>query len=79
MRALAFLVPAIRRLASRVAASKISLERRVAAAGELGKGQPPIESCNRAWEPILYFEYTDRYEITTHYSDPYLELVELID
>ena len=71
-------VAAIRRLASRIESAETGLRRRVQAALSLGRGVPPIEAHNKAWEPLLYFEYTIDYQILTHYSDPYLELLQLV-
>ena len=51
-------------------------EKKVRDTVSLGRRPPPLEADNREWEPLLYFEYDEDYRMTTHYSTPYLELIE---
>jgi hypothetical protein len=66
---------AARRLKSRVDSARTTIERKVDRAWRLVGSPPPLEAVNRAWEPLCYFEYTDIFTVTTHYSTPYLELI----
>ena len=66
---------ASQRLRSRVDSAIVAVERKVDSAMRLERNPPPLEADNRAWEPLLFFEYTDHYTVTTHLSTPYLELV----
>ena len=70
---------AVRRLASRVEASRTALERRVASALDLGRDRPSLTPGNRSWAPLLHFEYHDDFQLSTHYSAPYRELLSLLD
>ena len=66
---------AVRRLKSRVDAAQVTVERRAETALGLGHSPPPLDAECRAWEPLVYFEYDDSFQVITHYSDPYNELI----
>ena len=53
--------------------------RRVDAALNRGASIPSLEPDTRAWTPFMYFEYDVDYSVITHRSDPFTELIRLLE